>query len=80
MITATIRCPYEKELVDMFASEDKEFGNGRASYTLDKEGDELVFSVSANDFVALRAMLNAITKNLSIYAQVGEVVEEENGE
>jgi len=80
MISSVIRCPYAQDIVKLFAIEDKSFQNDRASYTLEQEGDELVFTVRASDFVALRAMLNAITKNLSIYKKVGEIVEEENGE
>lgn len=78
MILAEIRCPFEQEIVDVFATEEKEFQNGRARYTMDKQADELVFSVSARDFVALRAMMNAITKNLSIHHKVNELVGDED--
>ena len=62
---ATISTGYDKRLLDVFAAEDHDIG--RASYTYQQVGDELVFSIQGDDATALRAVLNAITKLLSTW-------------
>ncbi len=56
-----------RDIEELFASEEKEFDNKRASYEIKKVGDRLVFTVSAKDSSALRAALNSITKMLIVY-------------
>ena len=77
MISTVIRCPYKEELKQLFITEDTSFQGGRSRYRIEKEGDELCFYVEAQDFVALRAMLNAITKNLSIFTKMESMVNNE---
>lgn len=64
-MNATITCARDARLLELFAPEDKDFG--RASYTVSEDGDSTVFRVRADDAVALRAALNAITKLLSLW-------------
>lgn len=56
-----------RDIEKLFASEEKEFDNKRASYKIITKQDSLVFDVSAKDSSALRAVLNSITKMLIIY-------------
>jgi tRNA threonylcarbamoyladenosine modification (KEOPS) complex Pcc1 subunit len=59
-----------KDIADvekLFSSEDREFGNKRASYDIKREKDRLIFRITAKDSSALRAVLNSITKLLSVY-------------
>jgi len=44
----------------------------RSEFTIDKKDDHVVFDVKAADPVALRAILNSISKLLSVYEQVVE--------
>ncbi|MBI2136903.1 hypothetical protein HYU12_00075 [Candidatus Woesearchaeota archaeon] len=48
-----------------FASEDREI-KGKAKYEVVKSGSKVVFEVSAVDSVALRTVLNSITKMLTV--------------
>jgi len=67
----------DKDICDierLFASEEKEFDNKRASYEVKKEKDRLIFSVSAKDSSALRAALNSITKMLIVYEKTKGVI------
>lgn len=58
----------------LFASEEKEFDNKRASYEIRKDKGLLVFAVSAKDSSALRAALNSITKMLIVYEKTKGLV------
>ncbi|MBN2053080.1 hypothetical protein JW756_06255 [Candidatus Woesearchaeota archaeon] len=60
----------------LFEPEEKIFDNQRASYELKKNKDELVFKISAEDSTALKAVLNSITKLLSVYEKTKSVVKE----
>ncbi|MEA3399186.1 MAG: hypothetical protein U9R00_01585 [Patescibacteria group bacterium] len=51
----------------LFAKEDKEISKSRAKYCLKKNDEGINFEVNADDAVALRAILTAITRVLSIY-------------
>lgn len=44
----------------------------RAKINLKKTKDKLVFEIDANDSVALRAMLNGITKLLDVYEKINK--------
>lgn len=68
---ASLRVAYDSRLEDLFAAEDHDIG--RASYTYRKEEDELVFTIRADDAVAMRTILNAITKLLSIWEKSDSV-------
>lgn len=51
----------------LFESEEKEFQNKRARYSIDKKDKETNFVFEADDAVALRAVLNSVAKNLVVY-------------
>ena len=65
------------DLDKLFSFEDKEFGNKRAKYSLSLKDDVLVFFIEAKDSVALRSVLNTITKLLSVYEKTGKVLSDE---
>jgi tRNA threonylcarbamoyladenosine modification (KEOPS) complex Pcc1 subunit len=58
------------KLHKIFKVEETESINNRASWTLSKSNDELIFNVQAKDSVALRAVLNSITKLLTVYEKM----------
>ena len=64
-------------LEKLFAAEEKTFKNQRAGYEIKKEKDQLVFKVKARDTSALRAVLNSITKIISVYEKTKGVVKNE---
>jgi len=51
----------------IFIPEEKTFKNQRAGYEIIKSKDKLVFKIKAKDGSALRAVLNSITKLISVY-------------
>lgn len=73
---ATIVVPYT-DLEELFAPEDKELSNNRASYTMNKTDDGFEFSIVADDAVALRAMMTGITKTLTVYEKIIKMTREE---
>ncbi|MFH0869916.1 MAG: KEOPS complex subunit Pcc1 [archaeon] len=64
----------------LFAAEEKEFTNQRASYELKQEKDRIIFKINAEDSTALRAVLNSITKMLSVYEKAKGIVKDCEGE
>jgi tRNA threonylcarbamoyladenosine modification (KEOPS) complex Pcc1 subunit len=56
-----------KEIKEVFLPEEKEFSNKRASYELLEKDKKLIFDIKAKDVSALRAVMNSITKILSVY-------------
>ncbi|MFP4568064.1 MAG: KEOPS complex subunit Pcc1 [Candidatus Woesearchaeota archaeon] len=62
------------DLEKLFSFEDKVFQNERASYKTSLEGGVLTFFVEARDSVALRSVLNTISKLLSVYEKSGVVL------
>ncbi|MDI3543870.1 MAG: hypothetical protein PWQ28_151 [Candidatus Woesearchaeota archaeon] len=52
------------DVLQILVPEDKELTNKRGSYSVEKEDNQLIFSLEAKDATALRAMLNSIAKNL----------------
>jgi len=78
MLKATITTDKNtEELQKLFLLEEKNFQNDRATYTLRKIGKLLEFEVTAKDSVALRSVLNAITKIITINEKSGEVLQDE---
>lgn len=74
-LTAEIRVREDfHNLEKLFLAEEKEFKNQRASYEVKKSKDKLVFRVKAKDSSALRAVLNSITKLISVYEATRKVV------
>jgi tRNA threonylcarbamoyladenosine modification (KEOPS) complex Pcc1 subunit len=71
MIDAEIRIYEDTETVKkLFQSELKESKTDRASYAIEKKKDCLIFKIKAKDIVALRAMLNSITKILEVHEKL----------
>ena len=60
----------------LFLPEEKAFQNGRACYEIKKAKQGLVFKITAEDSSALRAVLNSITKLLSVYESTKAAVKE----
>lgn len=60
----------------LFEAEEKTFDNQRAGYELKKIKDALVFKITAEDSTALKAVLNSITKLLTVYEKARIVVKE----
>jgi len=58
----------------LFLAEEKAFANKRACYEIQKQKDKAIFKVSAQDSIALRAVLNSITKMISVYEKTRAVV------
>ncbi len=61
----------------IFIPEEKTFKNQRACYEIKKNKDKIVFKVKAKDSSALRAVLNSITKLISVYEKAERVVKED---
>jgi tRNA threonylcarbamoyladenosine modification (KEOPS) complex Pcc1 subunit len=58
----------------LFEAEEKTFDNQRAGYELKKAKDALVFKITAEDSTALKAVVNSITKLLTVYEKTKAVV------
>ena len=65
-----------ENLKKLFKAEEKVFKNKRASYQVIKKGGSVIFSAKAEDASALRAVLNSITKLISVYEKAGRIVKE----
>jgi tRNA threonylcarbamoyladenosine modification (KEOPS) complex Pcc1 subunit len=78
MIKATITIDDNTaDVKKIFAAEEKSFQNNRSKYKVVKKNKKLMFEITAKDTAALRAVLNSITKNITVYQKVREVVENE---
>ena len=64
------------DIEKLFVAEEKRFRNQRACYEVKKTKDKLVFKIKAKDSTALRAVLNSITKLISVYENAKKVVKE----
>jgi len=58
----------------LFEAEEKAFDNQRAGYELKKAKQGLVFKITAEDSTALKAVLNSITKMLTVYETSKSVI------
>jgi len=72
-ITVSISPKQKDQIVKLFASEDNELTNNRASYTIEGDDKEVAFVIKADDAVALRAMTNAVCKTLAIFEKMHTV-------
>ena len=78
MLTAKLFVDYDAEILEkIFSMEEKEFSNERASYKVVLKDNCLEFDVQAKDSVALRSVLNTITKILTVYEKTKEAVKDE---
>jgi len=65
------------ELDKLFSFEDKVFSNERAKYNIVRSKDFLKFEIVAEDSVALRSVLNTITKIITVHEKTKRVIEDE---
>lgn len=78
MITTTIRVPDEEDHVRrVFAAEQQELLNERASYNVTYEDGVATITVEAKDATALRAVVNSVCKVLITYEKTAEVVDDD---
>ena len=61
------------QLEKIFKPELKKTSSGRASLNLKKKNKKIIFQVKAKDIVALRAILNSITKVLEVNDKVNKL-------
>lgn len=61
----------------LFSFEDKRLANGRAEYSVKKNGKLLEINVRADDSVALRSVLTSITRLLTIDEKTAKVLDDE---
>ncbi len=73
MLNATISVSDEEGLLlKCFAAEDKKIRE-KASYTVKSQKGNAVFEIKAEDSVALRTILNSITKMLTVIEKTKQV-------
>jgi len=58
----------------VFVAEETNFKNKRASYKIKKLKDKLVFKIISDDSSSLRAILNSITKTISVYETSKKII------
>lgn len=63
----------QEQIITLFSTEDKDISKGRAQYTITKENNTIVFSITSQDATALRAVTTAITKTLSIFEKMSNL-------
>jgi tRNA threonylcarbamoyladenosine modification (KEOPS) complex Pcc1 subunit len=78
MLKALVTLEDNGDLFKIFFLEDKDFGSDRASYDVTFEDNILKINVLAKDSVALRSVLNTITKIITVYEKTSDVLGEEN--
>ena len=76
MYEATLKLGSDLDLKKIFDLEDKVFSNGRASYDVIFKS-EVIAIVKAADSVALRSVLNTITKIVTVFEKAKGVIENE---
>jgi tRNA threonylcarbamoyladenosine modification (KEOPS) complex Pcc1 subunit len=75
MLTAQILVPVNDDLLEkVFSGEEKDFPSERASYSLKRTPNGLEFNIKANDSVALRSVLNTITKIITVHEKTGALL------
>jgi tRNA threonylcarbamoyladenosine modification (KEOPS) complex Pcc1 subunit len=75
MLKATITLrDNSAEIEKLFSFEEKEFQNERAKYETKLENGELKFIIEAKDSIALRSVLNTITKLLSVHEKTKDAL------
>jgi tRNA threonylcarbamoyladenosine modification (KEOPS) complex Pcc1 subunit len=67
---------YSKELKSLFDSFQESYD--RASLKINKKNDKLIFYIIAKDSVALRSMLNSITKMFTVYEKLNNFMDDKN--
>ena len=62
-----------EHLIEVFAPEDKSLSNGRGEYTITTDEENITFTITASDAVALRAIMSSVTKVLSIHHKMNQI-------
>jgi tRNA threonylcarbamoyladenosine modification (KEOPS) complex Pcc1 subunit len=71
----SVQCNAEEKshIQKLFATGDKEISKGRAEFKILDSQEEIIFEITAKDAVALRAVMSAITRTLSIYEKAKKI-------
>lgn len=77
MLKATITIPYDESVIKAFSAEEKEFPNKRAKYKIETDKKTITFNAEAKDSVALRSVLTAITKILTIHEKTEKIIKKQ---
>ena len=73
MYGATISCEDgDRSIEKCFTAEDRKI-KGKAGYSVERQGKNAVFRISAEDSVALRTAMNSITKMLTIIEKMRSI-------
>lgn len=73
MLNATISVDDRAKVIGKcFAAEDRDI-KGKASYAVKSQKGRAVFEIKAEDSVALRTVLNSITKMLTVIEKTGRI-------
>jgi tRNA threonylcarbamoyladenosine modification (KEOPS) complex Pcc1 subunit len=72
MYAASIKADNPELVMRCFSQEERSI-QGRASYEIRKSGGKAVFDIKADDSVALRTVLNSITKLLTVIEKTGGI-------
>lgn len=73
MYNATITTDIDPKLIEKcFAPEDKQI-KGKASYTVKRNSNNIVFEIKAKDSIALRTATNSITKMLTVIEKMRSI-------
>jgi tRNA threonylcarbamoyladenosine modification (KEOPS) complex Pcc1 subunit len=71
-----LKVDYKEEIMALFDSFNESYD--RASVSIKKNKDKIIFDIKASDSVALRSMLNSITKLFTVYEKLNKVLGDEN--
>jgi tRNA threonylcarbamoyladenosine modification (KEOPS) complex Pcc1 subunit len=63
----------KKEIPKLFEAELKDSINDRAIYSVSHKSGKTIIHVQAKDIVALRATLNAITKQITVFEEMRKI-------
>jgi tRNA threonylcarbamoyladenosine modification (KEOPS) complex Pcc1 subunit len=72
-----LKVKYEKEINSLFGSFEE--SSERVSVKILKDNENLIFQIKADDSVALRSVMNSITKLFTVYEKLDIVEELKNG-
>jgi tRNA threonylcarbamoyladenosine modification (KEOPS) complex Pcc1 subunit len=64
----------KREIPKLFEAELKDSINDRASYAVTHKSGNTLITVHAKDIVALRATLNAITKQITVFEEMKKIM------
>lgn len=78
-INAKIKIEKEgKNLSRLFKAEKIKQQNNRANFTISIKNNNFIMDIEAKDTTAFRAIINSISKMLSVYEKTKKLIENEN--